>query len=82
MGSSVYLSAPPEFWYGMARLLDLGNTFDTYNEVSTGEQADSLGIIWDWEMVSQDLWEGICRYDLETNFAQKHPTEENQLVSQ
>jgi hypothetical protein len=63
MRFSLYLAAQPNVWYGMARLLDLGNTFDAYNDCETGKQADSLGIFLDWNVVAQDLWAGVESYD-------------------
>ncbi len=81
MGTPFYLSAKPEFWYGVARLLDLGNTFDVYNECPTGEQADSLGILLDWEMVAQDLWESVHQYDGEMITQHKNHADEAQPLS-
>ena len=62
---SLYLCAQPNFWYGAARLLDFGNTFDAYNNVANGEQADGLGIMFDWAVVRNDLWHAIMDYDSE-----------------
>lgn len=56
---SSYLSAYPTFLSGIARILDFGNTFDTYNNTSNGEQADSIGMLWDWSIVGKDLWNSI-----------------------
>lgn len=60
MGS--YLYAPPSFLSGAARLLDFGNTYDAYNHTATGNQADSLGLLWDWAVVGNDLWQGVIAY--------------------
>jgi hypothetical protein len=60
MGS--YLYASPSFLSGAARLLDFGNTYDTYNQTVTGSQADSLGLLWDWAAVGDDLWQSIDTY--------------------
>lgn len=81
MGSSLYLAAQPDFWYGMARLLDLGNTFDVYNECPAGEQADSIGVLLDWEMVGKDLWLGVSDYDLQINPGEKMRPTEIQLIN-
>jgi hypothetical protein len=56
---SLYLCSPPSFLSGMARIFDFGSTFDQYNEAPTGEQADAIGILWDWSMVGQDLWNSV-----------------------
>lgn len=60
MGS--YLYASPSFLAGAARLLDFGNTYDAYNHTVTGSQADSLGLLWDWAVVGNDLWQGEIAY--------------------
>jgi len=62
MGS--YLYASPSFLSGAARLLDFGNTYDTYNHAVTGSQADSLGLLWDWALVGNDLWQGVNAYQV------------------
>lgn len=62
MGS--YLYASPSFLSGAARLLDFGNTYDTYNHAMTGSQADSLGLLWDWALVGNDLWQGVDAYQI------------------
>lgn len=67
MGS--YLYASPSFWSGASRLLDLGNTFDQYNHSQTGKEADSLGILMDWDAVGQDLW--ICFERTDAGFPKK-----------
>ncbi len=54
MGS--YLYSSPSFWSGVSRLLDLGNTYDQYNQSQTEKDADSVGIFMDWDAVGQDLW--------------------------
>jgi hypothetical protein len=81
MGCSLYLSAPPRFLYGAARLLDFGNTFDAYNRVGTADSADVVGALIDWETVGQDLWTSVRKCDQETNAQRKNDPEEAQLVS-
>lgn len=60
MGS--YLYASPNFWSGVSRILDLGNTYDQYNHSQTEKEADSVGIFMDWDAVGQDLWVS-CQYE-------------------
>ena len=67
MGS--YLYASPSFLSGAARLLDFGNTYEVYNHAVTGSQADALGLLGDWALVGNDLWQGI-------NACQAVPTEQ------
>ena len=62
MGSD-FLFAVPSYLSGIARTLDLGGTFDSYNESSTGEEADRRAISADWRMVGQDLREAMRRFD-------------------
>lgn len=66
---SLYLCAQPNVWYGVARLLDFGNTFDVYNRAANGEEADGLGIMFDWAAVRNDLWHAISDYDSEATGA-------------
>lgn len=80
MGSSLYLVAEPGFLYGVARLLDFGNTFDFYNQCPTAREADSLGVLLDWEMVGQDLWTSVRNYGAETNSPHRNHSEEAQPV--
>ena len=63
MGSDLYAS--PSFLSGAARLLDFGNTYDTYNHAVTGSQADSLGLLWDWAVVGNDLWQSVGAYQVD-----------------
>jgi len=80
MGQSLYLAAQPELLYGVARLLDLGNTFDLYNNCSTGDQADLIGILSDWEIVGQDLWASVYDYEGETNLSNRIHGEQTPIV--
>jgi hypothetical protein len=52
---SDYLFAHPSFLYGIARSLDLGGTFDAYNESLTPNEADGRAIASDWLAVGKDL---------------------------
>lgn len=68
---SLYLCADPGLLSGVARLFDFGNTFDAYNRATTGEEADGVGILWDWAMVGQDLSDAVSAYD--TEVMSSHP---------
>jgi hypothetical protein len=50
-----FLFARPSFLSGMARVLDLGATFDTYNRSPTGKDADNIAIYNDFKAVGDDL---------------------------
>jgi hypothetical protein len=56
------LFAQPSFAEGLARTLDIGGTFDAYNESQTSEEADRLAIASDWYAVGADLLSAINRY--------------------
>ena len=57
-----YLFAKPSFLEGVARTLDIGGTFDFYNESPNGRIADTRAIMNDWKMVGLDIQEGINAY--------------------
>lgn len=46
----------------MARIFDFGNTFDAYNRTASGGQADGIGILWDWAVSGNDLWNAVNAY--------------------
>lgn len=77
MGS--YLFACPTFWSGAARLLDLGNTFDQYNHSPSGQEADTIGMLIDWDAIGQDLW--FSYEDYSSEVSQDHHRQEAHLVS-
>ncbi len=52
---SDYLFARPHCLYGIARLVDLGATFDEYNTSSTDEEADARAIYSDWLSAGKDI---------------------------
>lgn len=52
---SDYLFATPSFWTGIARVLDLGGTFDSYNESPTPTMADRRAMRLDWLAVGKEL---------------------------
>ena len=59
MSDTYFLFAQPTFVEGMARVLDLGNTLNVYNESLTEKIADSRAIFSDWFMVGQDIEQAI-----------------------
>jgi hypothetical protein len=52
---SDFLFATPSTLSGMARTLDLGAQFDSYNENPTGEIADLKALFVDWRVVGETL---------------------------
>ncbi len=58
MGSD-YLFAMPSLWSGMARVMDLSGSSDSYNRSSDGKSADAKAIEIDWQLVGQDMYVAI-----------------------
>ena len=56
---TTFLFASPSLLSGVARLLDLGARFDSYNGSETGETADAAALYSDFRMVGQDLQEAM-----------------------
>jgi hypothetical protein len=52
---SDYLFSRPSFLSGAARVLDLGGTFDLYNESGTIHLADTRALFSDWLSVGNGL---------------------------
>ena len=61
MGS--YLYSAPSYLSGFARLLDFGNTYDHYNRTPSPNQADALGVLWDWAAVASDMRKAIATFE-------------------
>ena len=54
--ASTYLFSPPSVLSGVARILDLGGTFDEYNDSTTTEESDILAVLADWVAVGMGDW--------------------------
>ena len=52
---SMRLFATPSLIRGAARVLDLGSTFDVYNESASAEEADYRALQSDWQQVGLDI---------------------------
>ncbi|MGA2732792.1 MAG: hypothetical protein ABSG35_09370 [Syntrophobacteraceae bacterium] len=50
-----FLYAIPNFWSGVARVLDLGATLNVYNETFSPPLADYYAIKADWLAVGEDM---------------------------
>jgi hypothetical protein len=55
---SDFLFAQPSFLSGMARVLDLGAKFDSYNISPSGQIADARAMFSDWCAVGKDIYDG------------------------
>jgi hypothetical protein len=62
MGSD-FLFAVPTVLSGVARTLDLGGTFDSYNASTTELEADRKAIAVDWKAVGSDLTKAMREFD-------------------
>lgn len=63
MKSTDFLFATPKISVGIARVLDLGSTLNTYNASNSEEEADYKALYSDWYMVAEDLKGSIKKYD-------------------
>lgn len=52
---SDFLFAEDSFLAGFGRALDIGATFDQYNDSATAHEADRRSIAADWKAVGQDI---------------------------
>jgi len=57
------LFSMPDFLSGAARALDIGSTFDGYNESENGDEADRKAILTDWQQVGIELISAMEKYD-------------------
>jgi hypothetical protein len=56
MGSySTFLFARPSYLSGVARTLDIGGSFNAYNESPDAQSADANALASDWKAVGEDL---------------------------
>jgi hypothetical protein len=55
VGSSDFLFATPSVLSGVSRTLDLGATFDSYNESASEALADTRALLADWAAVGNSL---------------------------
>jgi hypothetical protein len=52
---SDYLFARPSFIEGVARMVDLAGSLNTYNDSRTPEEADARALSQDWKAVGHDM---------------------------
>ena len=53
----------PSFLKGVARTLDLFGKLDVYKYSANEQEADFNALKKDWEIVSEDLWNAIKKYE-------------------
>ncbi|MFH1429302.1 MAG: hypothetical protein ABIH39_06115 [Candidatus Margulisiibacteriota bacterium] len=58
-----FLYPRKRFLSGIARAIDFGGTFTSYNRSQSAKMADSLALYSDWKMVGHDLFESIDQYE-------------------
>lgn len=71
MSHSTYLFARPSLLAGFARTLDLGGTFDSFNESNRPIEADALAIAHDWQAVGDDLRAATAAWAAENGIESK-----------
>ena len=54
----------------MARVLDLFGLFDSYNQSSTPEEADTISMYLDWRITGEDIYEAACEFQKDLSEAQ------------
>ena len=54
-----FLFAQPSFLSGVARVVDLGGTFDSYNRSANEASADLRAICSDWAAIGEDMKKAI-----------------------
>ena len=59
------LYARPSFLEGVARIFDLGNTMNEYNDFATGEEADAIALWSDWTAIGQDISDAMGEFVIE-----------------
>ena len=62
-GNVTTLYAKPNFIRGAARVLDMGSTFDVYNESQSDDEADVNALRSDWEAVGTALSKAMNEYE-------------------
>lgn len=60
---STFLFARPSFFEGVARVMDIGATMQTYNNSRTEKEADLKALKKDWEVVGKDISNAIKQYE-------------------
>jgi hypothetical protein len=74
---SDYLFARPSFLSGIARVLDLGSTLNTYNTSETPEAADELALSLDWLAIGADIENSMQKYKLTSNANRQRSSDQN-----
>ncbi len=81
---TTFLFARPRFSFGVARLLDLGATFDCYNISRSQAEADVKAMLADWYIVSADLQAAMREAESEdcwSSNAQEKATSTTETIS-
>ena len=66
------LYAKPSFNEGLARTLDVGATFDSYNDSPSEEEADFAAVVSDWYAIGADLFIVMNRYASRVSLRKPH----------
>lgn len=72
---SDFLFACPSLWSGVARVIDIGGTYDGYNRSRSEQLADARGLYLDWRAVGEDLLAAFALAKHETSNAAREAVE-------
>lgn len=61
--TSSILVARPTLLEGIARVMDIGNTLQAYNDSDSDQEADTKALKHDWRIVGDDLRGAISQYE-------------------
>ena len=65
MGRTTYLYAKPNWLSGAVRIIDMGGTYDCYNQSANAAEADRIALASDWLAVGEDLRDAIVHFAIE-----------------
>jgi len=69
---TTFLYAKPSFREGLARVLDVGATFDSYNDSPSADEADFTATVSDWYAVGADLLSAVNLYARRVGYKKSH----------
>ena len=75
MNREFRLFSRPSFFEGMARVVDVCGSLNIYNSSSSENEADFNAILSDWEMVGNDIYKALERFEKEYKSQDTHEQE-------
>jgi hypothetical protein len=68
--TSSVLGARPSFLEGVARVMDIGDTLQAYNDSDSDQEADAHALGRDWQIVGSDIRMAISQYEYRQRVAE------------